>query len=67
MRCGCVLCGAYMVHKDKGKEGCVCPRCGNECKICLGGRIPSPAIERTPEGKLKIPEEIRRRFGKDEE
>ena len=35
MRCGCVECGAFMIHAE-GKEACVCPECGHRCSACLG-------------------------------
>lgn len=35
MRCGCALCGAFMIHAE-GKETCVCPECGHRCSACLG-------------------------------
>lgn len=35
MRCGCIECGAFMVHAE-GKEVCVCPECGHRCSACLG-------------------------------
>ena len=35
MRCGCIECGAFMIHAE-GKEACVCPECGHRCSACLG-------------------------------
>lgn len=35
MRCGCIECGAFMIHAD-GSEACVCPECGHRCSACLG-------------------------------
>ena len=35
MRCGCIECGAFMVHAED-KEVCVCPECGHRCSACLG-------------------------------
>ena len=35
MRCGCIACGAFMVHAE-GREACVCPECGHRCSACLG-------------------------------
>ena len=35
MRCGCIACGAFMVHAE-GQEACVCPECGHRCSACLG-------------------------------
>ena len=35
MRCGCIECGAIMIHAE-GKEACVCPECGHRCSACLG-------------------------------
>ena len=36
MRCGCPECGAYMVHAESARLGCVCPQCGRRCADCLG-------------------------------
>lgn len=36
MRCGCPLCGAFMVQRDEGTSECVCPSCGYRCDACLG-------------------------------
>ena len=35
MRCGCIECGAFMIHADDA-EACVCPECGHRCSACLG-------------------------------
>lgn len=35
MRCGCIECGAFMIHADDG-DVCVCPECGHRCSACLG-------------------------------
>jgi len=35
MRCGCLECGAFMVHAED-KDICVCPDCGWRCEACLG-------------------------------
>ena len=35
MRCGCIECGAFMVHAED-KDTCVCPDCGRRCEACLG-------------------------------
>ena len=35
MRCGCIECGAFMIHAED-KEVCVCPECGHRCSACLG-------------------------------
>ena len=35
MRCGCMDCGAFMIHAD-GDDACVCPECGRRCTACLG-------------------------------
>ena len=35
MRCGCLECGAFMIHSEE-KDICVCPDCGWRCKACLG-------------------------------
>ena len=60
MRCGCVYCGAYMVHRDNN-GGCVCPDCGNECRVCLG-QLGEPGIKRTRDGKTVVPDELMRRY-----
>ena len=36
MRCGCKLCGAYMIQAESDRLGCVCPDCGHRCTDCLG-------------------------------
>ncbi len=36
MRCGCPQCGAYMVHAEGRRQGCVCQNCGAHCNACLG-------------------------------
>ena len=35
MRCGCIECGAFMVHAED-QAVCVCPECGHKCSACLG-------------------------------
>ena len=35
MRCGCIDCGAFMIHAE-GQDACVCPECGRRCTACLG-------------------------------
>lgn len=35
MRCGCIKCGAFMVHAEEA-SACVCPECGHRCSACLG-------------------------------
>lgn len=35
MRCGCIECGAFMIHAEDRAE-CVCPECGHTCSACLG-------------------------------
>ena len=35
MRCGCLECGAFMIHSEE-KDICGCPDCGWRCKACLG-------------------------------
>ncbi len=40
MRCGCPVCGTYMVHADGPELGCVCPACGRRCRDCLGMTAP---------------------------
>ena len=35
MRCGCLECGAFMIHSEE-KDICVCPDCGYRCNACLG-------------------------------
>ena len=35
MRCGCPICGTYMIQSERGLDsGCVCPACGNMCCAC---------------------------------
>lgn len=37
MRCGCPVCGEYMIQAERGlSSGCVCPACGNVCTACMG-------------------------------
>lgn len=36
MRCSCRQCGTYMMHSEGPELGCVCPECGERCKVCLG-------------------------------
>lgn len=37
MRCGCPVCGIYMVQHEQGLDsGCVCPHCLHTCAMCLG-------------------------------
>ncbi|MBN2879824.1 MAG: hypothetical protein JXN65_09370 [Clostridia bacterium] len=41
MKCGCEICGAFMVHVEKGEDSyCVCPECMHQCKDCMGGDNP---------------------------
>ncbi len=37
MRCGCSVCGSYMVQSEKGLDStCVCPTCFHKCNACMG-------------------------------
>ena len=35
MRCGCPVCGSFMVHSDRD-NACVCPDCLYRCYACQG-------------------------------
>ena len=37
MRCGCPVCGAYMIQQEGGAFlGCHCPACDYRCDACMG-------------------------------
>ncbi len=37
MRCGCPVCGAYMIQQEGGAYlGCHCPACDYRCDACMG-------------------------------
>ena len=37
MRCGCPVCGAYMIQQEGGAFlGCHCPNCDYRCDACMG-------------------------------
>ncbi|MCL2671997.1 MAG: hypothetical protein FWF10_08170 [Clostridiales bacterium] len=37
MRCGCRVCGEYMVQREQGEGSeCICPWCFETCSACLG-------------------------------
>jgi hypothetical protein len=61
LRCGCGICGTYMVHRENTEAGCVCPQCGNICRLCLGVEG-QPRIVKTKDGKIAVPEEIMQRY-----
>jgi len=35
VRCGCPVCGTWMVHAEEERR-CICPACGEGCDACLG-------------------------------
>ena len=46
MRCGCCVCGTYMIQSERGLlSGCVCPACGNMCTACMGTGAPPLSVE----------------------
>ncbi len=37
MRCGCPVCGTYMIQQTCGEYiGCRCPACDYRCDACMG-------------------------------
>lgn len=39
MRCGCAVCGEYMVQEERGLHSrCICPNCFATCSACMGTR-----------------------------
>lgn len=36
MRCGCPICGRWMIQSDSNPPACVCPECGTRCSACMG-------------------------------
>ena len=67
MRCGCMVCGAYMAHSEKGKETCICAACGYECRICLGEGISLPPIKKNKDGGVELPDHLLDRYRDHEE
>lgn len=65
MRCSCILCGAYMIHSQRGKSRCICPECENTCDICMGNS--NMKIIEKVDGKIKIPDEIKDIYDKDKD
>ncbi len=54
MRCGCPVCGQFMVHEESGEHlGCVCPACLYRCSACLGtnSMISREEVERLKKGE----------------
>lgn len=46
MRCGCPVCGTYMVQSEHGLEsGCLCPNCANRCTACMGTEQPPLSVD----------------------
>lgn len=60
MRCGCPMCGTYMVQRERGLEsGCICPACSEKCNACVAdGQHPSTVedIRRFRESYDSIPD-----------
>ena len=56
MRCGCAVCGEYMVQEERGLlSRCVCPNCFSTCSACMGTR-------QQPASREELAELLRRRL-----
>ena len=65
MRCSCIRCGAYMVHREKDLEsGCICPECFAVCSACIGNQNQDSHIFKKVDGHLVIPEDLQEKYGK---
>ena len=61
MRCGCAVCGEYMVQEERGLlSRCVCPNCFSTCSACMGTR-------QQPASREELAELLRLRRIKDAE
>lgn len=67
MRCGCMVCGTYMAHSEKGKDACICAACGYECRICLGKDISTAPIVKNKDGSVQLPGHLLDRYKENED
>jgi len=49
-----------MAHSEK-KAACVCPACGNECRLCTG-KDTAIAFLKDKDGHVVVPEKVKKRY-----